>query len=211
MSAMSLAPIDRLWVVAEVPESTAARLKVGISATVSVAALPGERLAASVLEVLPLVNESTRTVQARLELANPGGRLAAGMLADVTLAEEGARSAVLIPVEALIRTGRSERVIVALGEGRFAPREVRAGGESGDEIEILHGLEAGEKVVVAPIDISALRAERERRIGHDMRAHFRSEIHEYSGQSYFPAGGVSSLTVEDLRKRIRRAKDSTKP
>lgn len=69
----------------------------------------------------------------------------------------------------------------------------------------------GEKVVVAPIDISALRAERERRIGHDMRAHFRSEIHEYSGQSYFPAGGVSSLTVEDLRKRIRRAKDSTKP
>jgi len=171
MSAMSLAPIDRLWVVAEVPESTAARLKVGMSATVTVAALPGERLAASVLEVLPLVNESTRTVQARLELANPGGRLAAGMLADVTLAEEGARSAVLIPVEALIRTGRSERVIVALGEGRFAPREVRAGGESGDEIEILHGLEAGEKVVVAG------------QFMIDSESQVRSSLRRYGGDS----------------------------
>jgi len=69
----------------------------------------------------------------------------------------------------------------------------------------------GEKVVVAPIDISALRAERERRTGHDMRAHFRSEIHDYAGHSYFPSGEASSLTVDDLRKRIRRAKDNTKP
>lgn len=149
MSAMSLAPIDRLWVVAEVPEAAAARLNVGAPAAVTVASLPGERLAASVLEILPTVNESTRTVQARLELANPGGRLAAGMLADVTVAGEEARSAVLIPGEALIRTGRSERVIVALGAGRFAQREVRAGTESGDDVEILDGLAVGEQVVVA--------------------------------------------------------------
>lgn len=149
MSAMTIAPIDRLWVVAEVPESAAAAVQAGAAARVSVAALPGQSFEARVLEVLPEMNESTRTLQVRLGLDNAGLRLAAGMLADVTIEGAGARSALLIPLEALIRTGRAERVIVALGEGRFAARDVHAGAESGDSVEILHGLEAGERVVVS--------------------------------------------------------------
>jgi predicted amidohydrolase len=64
----------------------------------------------------------------------------------------------------------------------------------------------GEKVVVAPIDIAALRAERERRQGHDMRAHLRSEIHDYARHSYLSRGGRAELTVENIGQRITDAK-----
>lgn len=66
----------------------------------------------------------------------------------------------------------------------------------------------GEKVVVAPIDINTLRAERERRMGHDMRAHLRSEVHPYATRSWFEGAkdNQQSLTVAGLRKRIQTAK-----
>ena len=64
----------------------------------------------------------------------------------------------------------------------------------------------GEKVVVAPIDINALRAERKRRVGHDMLNHFRSEIHDYASHSYLPRGDAAGLTVEDNKQRIQTAK-----
>ena len=64
----------------------------------------------------------------------------------------------------------------------------------------------GEKVVVAPIDIAALRAERERRQGHDMLNHFRSEIHDYADRPYLPRGGPGELTTDNIKQRIRQAK-----
>jgi predicted amidohydrolase len=64
----------------------------------------------------------------------------------------------------------------------------------------------GEKVVVAPIDIAALRAERERRRGHDIRAHLRSEIHDYARHAYLPRGGAGELSIENIGRRITDAK-----
>jgi formamidase len=64
----------------------------------------------------------------------------------------------------------------------------------------------GEKVVVAPVDIDALRAERQRRRGHDMRAHLRSEIHDYARQGYLPRGGNAELSIEDIDRRIAAGK-----
>jgi Cu(I)/Ag(I) efflux system membrane fusion protein len=149
MSALTLASVDTLWVVADVPESEAARVTAGARAGIRFPSLPGERFEARVLEVLPQLDAATRSVQARIPLDNPRGRLAAGMLADVVIEVAGDGHGLLVPLEALIRTGRSERVIVALGDGRFAPREVRAGAESGEDVEILEGLRPGEEVVVS--------------------------------------------------------------
>jgi Cu(I)/Ag(I) efflux system membrane fusion protein len=148
-SAMTLAPLDPMWVVAELPETSASTIKAGTSAVVTFGALPGERFEARVLELLPSVNAATRTVQARLSLANPGRRFTAGMIADVTLAAGEGAEGLLVPFAALIRTGKSERVIVALGEGRFTAREVVAGRQSGDDVEILSGLAGNEQVVVS--------------------------------------------------------------
>lgn len=149
MSAITLVPISRLWVVAEVPEADAARVHEGAAATLSFPALPGQRVEARVLELLPQLNEATRTLQARLELDNAGRRLAAGMLADVTIEGSAGSETLIVPTEALIRTGRAQRVIIALGNGRFAARDVESGRESGEEIEILSGLAPGEQVVVS--------------------------------------------------------------
>ena len=64
----------------------------------------------------------------------------------------------------------------------------------------------GEKVVVAPIDLAALRAERHRRIGHDMRSHLRSEVHDYLGQPWLPPADAHPLTGETIRQRIDLAR-----
>ncbi len=64
----------------------------------------------------------------------------------------------------------------------------------------------GEKVVVAPIDLERLRAERERRLGHDTRAHYRAEIHAYHGRSSLAPGGDRPPTVDGLKDRIRQSK-----
>ena len=64
----------------------------------------------------------------------------------------------------------------------------------------------GEKVVVAPIDIAALRAERIRRVGHDMRSHLRSEMYPYASKPIFPRAS-GSISIESLRQRIKVAKE----
>ena len=71
----------------------------------------------------------------------------------------------------------------------------------------------GEKVVVAPIDLAALRAERARRVGHDMRAHLRSEIHDYLGKPHFPVPerGEHPLTMESIRARINVGRERAQP
>lgn len=149
MSAMTLAPLDRLWVVAEVPERDSARLRPGMAATVTVPALPGRTFETELLELLPALDPVTRTRQARIRLDNPGGALAAGMVAEVSFLAGGDGEALLVPVEALLRSGGGDRVVVALDERRFDVREVVPGSESGDEVEILEGLEEGETVVVS--------------------------------------------------------------
>ena len=91
----------------------------------------------------------TRTLQARLRFDNPDEALKPDMYANVRI-YAGPKEAVLsIPREALIKTGDSQRVIVALGEGKFRAQEVNAGIESGDFVEIISGLEEGDRVVTS--------------------------------------------------------------
>lgn len=66
----------------------------------------------------------------------------------------------------------------------------------------------GEKVVVGPIDLAALRAERERRVGHDLRAHLRSEAYRYMRRPVFPAAGSAPITVTGNRERTMLARRS---
>ena len=149
MSAMTFAPLDPLWVVAEIPERVSARLRPGMSAMVRFAALPGRQFEAKLLELLPALDPQTRTRQARIELGNRDGALAAGMVADVAIATGDGAEALFVPVESLIRSGEGDRVVVALDDRRFDVREVVSGAESGDDVEVLEGLEEGERVVVS--------------------------------------------------------------
>ena len=143
-----IASLASVWVIAEIPEAQAGLVAAGARVEVRTATAPERVLAGTVQTLLPEVNAATRTVRARIELANPGGALKPGMF--VTVAFRG-RSVpgVLVPSEAVIRTGTRDVVIVAGGEGRYTPVEVKVGRESGDLTEIVGGLDAGTQVVAS--------------------------------------------------------------
>jgi Cu(I)/Ag(I) efflux system membrane fusion protein len=148
---MTLAEISGLgtvWVNAAIPEAMAGQVRQGSSVRVTFAAYPGEIFGGRVSAVLPEAQGETRTLTARLELANRAGRLKPGMFATVQLGET-ARPALLVPSEAVIRTGKRTLVMLALDGGRYRPAEVRTGREAGGQTEILAGLDEGEKIVAS--------------------------------------------------------------
>jgi membrane fusion protein, copper/silver efflux system len=144
-----LVDLSTVWVNAEVPEAQAARVRPGAAVEARVAGYPEEAFKGKVGALLPEVNAATRTLRARIELANPGGRLKPGMFATVSFASQQGEEAVLIPSEAVIRTGQRDVVIVALGEGKFRAAQVEVGAEIGGQSEIRKGLAAGDRVVLS--------------------------------------------------------------
>ncbi|MCM2311627.1 MAG: efflux RND transporter periplasmic adaptor subunit [Steroidobacteraceae bacterium] len=149
MMALTITELGNLWVIAEVPESQSGWVRAGTTAEVRLPSLPGETLAGRVEYVYPELNMETRTLRARIVLDGPGPGLRPNMLANVTLVGEAGEPAVMVARSAVIRSGREDRVVVALGDGRFAPRRVVIGPESGDRVVIREGLAEGEQVVVA--------------------------------------------------------------
>ena len=141
--------LGTVWVNAEVPEAQAALLRPGARVTARVAAYPGAAFEGRVGAILPEVTAATRTLRARIELANPGGRLKPGMFASLSFEERRGASALLVPSEAVIRTGTRDVVIVAVGEGRFRARDVEIGAEAGGRSEVRKGLNAGDEVVLS--------------------------------------------------------------
>jgi Cu(I)/Ag(I) efflux system membrane fusion protein len=146
---MSLADLSSVWLIAEVFESQADWVKVGQPAEVSLAFLPGRIWEGTVEYIYPSLDAKTRTLKARLRFDNPDEALKPNMYANVRIFGGAKEDTIVIPVEALIRTGRETRVVIALGEGRFTSRTVTAGIESGDWVEIVAGLEPGEEVVTS--------------------------------------------------------------
>ncbi len=140
--------LARVWLNAAVPEALAGEVRVGQTAQATLAAYPGEVFTGRVTAVLPQARAESRTLTVRIELPNSGGRLRPGLFATVQLGG-GDRSALLVPSEAVIRTGRRTLVMVAGPGGRYLPAEVRTGREGGGRTEILAGLNAGEKVVAS--------------------------------------------------------------
>lgn len=148
---MTLAEINGLasvWINAAVPEALANQLRVGQSVEVALAAFPGERFTGRLTALLPELAADSRTITARIETANPGGRLRPGMFGRITFGG-GSTSALLVPTEAVIRTGERDIVILALPEGRYQPAEVRIGREAAGQTEILAGLREGERIVAS--------------------------------------------------------------
>ena len=144
-----LVDLATVWVNAEVPEAQGSWLKPGTAVEARVPSLPDQVFRGRVGAILPEVNAATRTLRARVELANPGARLKPGMFASLAFAGSAGGEELLVPSEAVIRTGARSVVIVAEGEGRFRQQEVDLGLESGGRSEIRKGLAAGEKVVVS--------------------------------------------------------------
>jgi len=149
MELFHIADLSSLWLTVEVFEGQLGWLKVGSVADISLSYFPGETFTGRVRFVEPQVSEKTRTVPLRLEVPNADGRLRSGMYATVRFHPVVAEGAIVVPSLAILRTGERNLVVVAEGEGRFAPREVTLGSEGDGETEVLSGLHAGDKVVTS--------------------------------------------------------------
>ncbi len=149
MSAMTITELGSLWVVAEVPESQSSWVRQGTHAEVRFPSQPGEPIPGRVEYVYPELNMETRTVRARIVLDAPPQDVRPNMLATVSLVTADGEPVLHVPRSAVIRNGARDRVVVALGDGRFASRNVVAGAEGGDRIAIREGLQEGDRVVVA--------------------------------------------------------------
>ncbi len=149
---MTLARINGLgtvWLEVAVPEVQAALVAPGRVVAAELLAFPGERFEGRIAAVLPEANKETRTLRVRIELPNRGGRLKAGLVARATIAAPAA-SALVVPSEAVIRTGQRNLVYVA-GDtpGRYTATEVQLGREDGGRIVVTKGLQEGQQVVVS--------------------------------------------------------------
>ncbi len=146
---MSVAKLDRVWVIAEVFERQSSWVKSGQRAIVELDYLPGTTLEGTVDYVYPELNPKTRTLKVRLRFDNAGELLHPNMFARVVIEAGGFGPVVNVPREAVIRGGSMNRVVVALGDGRYRAQPVRLGIESGDRVAIRSGLQAGDIVVVS--------------------------------------------------------------
>lgn len=144
-----IADVSSVWVIADIFERDIAEVAVGMPVTVKVDAWPGREFAGKVSYLYPTLNAATRTVPVRIELANPRGELRPAMYASVELKVGAAKTALSVPVSAVIDGGASQRVLVQVAEGRFEPREVKLGLRNDDYVEVKAGVKEGEQIVVA--------------------------------------------------------------
>lgn len=142
-----IADLSRVWVYVDVYEHELPWIKVGDKAEMNVVAVPGKTFTGNIDYIYPYMEPKSRSVRARLEFPNEEGLLKPEMFANVNIFSDTREAAVVVPSEAIVRSGARERVFVVRSEGKFEPREVTLGLESGDKTQILDGVEPGEKVV----------------------------------------------------------------
>jgi len=148
MTLMRIADLSKVWVEADIYEGEVPLVSAGMPATVTLPYLPGEQLEGRIDYIYPYLDSDSRTGRVRLTLDNPDGRLKPNMYAEVKLQAEIGRR-VVVPEEAVIIAGELRVVFEDLGEGRLAPRKVRTGQRADGYIEILDGIEAGDRVVTS--------------------------------------------------------------
>lgn len=149
MTTMVIADLSSIWVLADVFEDQASWVKPGQEVTLNMTYLPDFTRSGVVDYIYPTVDAKTRTLTARLKFDNPDGSLKPNMFANVQIHTDSAPDTLVVPAEALIRTGASERVVVALGDGRFTSADVRVGLENDGYVEIREGLSLSDQVVVS--------------------------------------------------------------
>lgn len=150
MPLLEVADLSTVWVEADIYEYELPWVRVGQHATMTLTYLPGETFHGRVQYIYPYLQESTRTARVRLAFRNPGLKLKPDMYAQVEIVSPLKQATVVIPSEAVLNTGEKQHVFLALGQGHFAPQEIKVGVRGGDGlVQVLSGLKGGEEVVTS--------------------------------------------------------------
>jgi len=146
---MSIGTLAQVWVVAEVFERQAFQVSKGQPVTMLLDYLPGKTWSGKIDYIYPTLDAKTRTVKVRLRFDNENHELKPNMFAQVIIHTQTPDNSLLVPKEAVIRSGSFDRVVLALGDGRFKSVRVKIGRYDQQFAEILSGIEAGESIVVS--------------------------------------------------------------
>ncbi len=150
LSLYQIADLSTIWVYASIYDNEVPWVRVGQKVTMELSYRPEKVLEGRVAYIYPYLDEKARDVKVRLEFPNPGLDLKPGMYANVWIKTQPIKDAIVVPSEAVIRSGQRNLVFVTRGGGRFEPREVRIGEESDDgKIRIVSGLTEHEEVVIS--------------------------------------------------------------
>ena len=144
----TVADLSDVWVLAQVFQSDAGKIKPGDVADVTVDAYPGRVFSGRVEYILPQLDINTRTLPVRLVFPNPGLKLRPGMYTNVRVKLPMGRQLV-VPASAAFHSGTRNLIFVYQGEGNIEPREVEFGPQVGDEIVVSKGLKAEEQIVTS--------------------------------------------------------------
>ncbi len=141
----NIADLSTVWVEVEVYENEFPNIKIGQMVDLVSQSYPGKTFRGRVAFIYPFLDPKTRTVKVRVEIPNPGLRLKPDMFVNA-MVKVPLGSSIVVPVSAVMDTGQRQLVWVEMKPGMFEPRDVKVGVRSGDNVQILSGLKAGEKV-----------------------------------------------------------------
>ena len=136
-----------LWVLAAIKERDIGQVEVGQEATFTVLSYPDRKFRGTVVRIGNSLDPQSRTLEVRIETRNDEGKLKPGMFADVEITTTVVSGALLIPNAAVQKVGEEQVVFVPIGQNKFEKRAVKLGAEEGDDVQVLSGLKAGEKIV----------------------------------------------------------------
>ncbi|MBV5306750.1 MAG: efflux RND transporter periplasmic adaptor subunit [Desulfobulbaceae bacterium] len=147
---LQITDLSKVWIIADIYEYEIPWVKAGQAVQVELPLAGSKVIDGTISYLYPYLENETRAIKARIEVANPGQDLKPSMYANVSIGTGAVEDSLAIPLTALLNSGKGQTVFVSLGEGRFAPRSVKSGVRDDDGfIQILSGLNEGDEVVVS--------------------------------------------------------------
>ncbi len=194
-----IADLSTVWVDVEVYEYELPWVRMGMDADMDLAYIPGKRFTGKVLYVYPFLTAKTRTARLRLAFANSDYQLKPGMYANIYISSTLAKETLVVPQEAVIDSGVRKVVFVALGQGKFQPREVKLGVEGNDyEFQVLDGLREGEKIVVSAQFMLDSESRLREAISKMLEIRRQSSTRSHAGESHQIVGDDLDLSDETM-------------
>lgn len=197
----TVADLSRVWAYVDVYEFELPWIEENDSAEMTLAAIPERTFSGKVDYIYPYMEKETRTVRVRLEFDNEEGLLKPDMFANVTIKAGKDIEAVVVPAEAIVRSGEREIVFIRRAEGKFEPREVEVGVTAAGMTQLLSGVEEGEKVVTS----SQFLIDSESKLREATAKMLEQSAGKKAGEES-PAGtedmDMSDMTLENLREEL---------
>ncbi len=148
MELYTIVDLSNIWVLADIYEYEVPLIQLGQTARMTLAYYPGKTFQGKVTYISPEMDKSTRTLKARIDFANPSLQLKPDMYANVELEVDFGKK-LAVSQNAVLDSGTSKTVFVARENGYFEPRQVTLGPKVNDQLIVLEGLKAGEKIVTS--------------------------------------------------------------